>query len=80
MGRWYGRSLILYKRRGQVAKWHLIDFNSQGEGTGMASFYRATVGSFLASTDEELLAQLSIEYAQRGYTRQYSDQTLTWKR
>jgi hypothetical protein len=59
---------------------YLIDFNNQGEGTRMASFYRAAVERFLSSTSEEILAQLSVEYAGRGYTRQYSDQTLTWKR
>jgi hypothetical protein len=45
----------------------------------MASFYRSTVDVFLAMSEEELLAQLSLEYARRGYTSQYSDQTLTWK-
>ena len=46
----------------------------------MASFYRATVGDFLVQTDEHLLARLGIEYANRGYTSQYADQTLTWER
>jgi hypothetical protein len=46
----------------------------------MASFYRATVEEFLARTEEYVLAQLATAYASRGYTSQYSDQTLTWKR
>lgn len=46
----------------------------------MASFYRASVGEFLAQTDEQILAGLAISYANRGYTSQYSDQTLTWER
>jgi len=46
----------------------------------MASFYHSTVAEFLAQTDEFSLARLSTEYALRGYTRQYTDQTLTWER
>jgi Uncharacterized conserved protein (DUF2075) len=46
----------------------------------MASFYRSTVGGFLSLSDDSLLARLSIAYANRGYTSQYSDQTLTWER
>jgi hypothetical protein len=46
----------------------------------MPSFYRSTVGDFLNLSDEQVLAQLSIGYAQRGYTSQYTDQTLTWER
>jgi hypothetical protein len=46
----------------------------------MASFYRATVAEFLAQTEEHVLARLSIAYANRGFTSQYSDQTLTWER
>jgi hypothetical protein len=46
----------------------------------MASFFRASVDEFLALSDEQILAQLTISYANRGYTRQYSDQTLTWER
>jgi len=46
----------------------------------MASFYRSTVAEFLARSESELLAELSIAYANRGYTRQYTEQTLTWKR
>jgi hypothetical protein len=45
----------------------------------MASFYRATVGGFLSSSEGELLARLSTAYANRGFTSQYSDQTLTWE-
>ena len=46
----------------------------------MASFYRATVEDFLAFSDGELLGRLVSSYAHRGYTSQYSDQTLTWER
>jgi hypothetical protein len=46
----------------------------------MASFYRSTVAEFLASSESELLAELSLAYANHGYTRQYTDQTLTWER
>ena len=46
----------------------------------MACFYRSTASDFLALSEGELLARLSLEYAKRGYTSQYSDQTLTWER
>ena len=46
----------------------------------MASFYRASVEEFLAQTEEYVLARLATVYATRGYTSQYSDQTLTWER
>jgi hypothetical protein len=46
----------------------------------MASFYRETVENFLARSAQYVLARLAIEYANRGYTAQYSDQTLTWER
>ena len=48
--------------------------------TYMASFYRASVGEFLAQNEEQILARLGIAYANRGYTSQYSDQTLSWER
>jgi Uncharacterized conserved protein (DUF2075) len=46
----------------------------------MTSFYLATVQEFLAENDEHVLARLEVAYANRGYTSQYSDQTLTWQR
>lgn len=46
----------------------------------MASFYHATVEEFLAQPHEAVLAALAVGYANRGYTSQYSDQTLTWER
>ncbi len=46
----------------------------------MASFFRASVGEFLVQSNEQILACLTVSYANRGYTSQYSDQTLTWKR
>ena len=45
----------------------------------MTSFYRSSVEDFLAQTDECVIARLGIAYANRGYTSQYSDQTLTWE-
>jgi len=44
------------------------------------SFFRSTLDEFLAMSEEELLARLSIGYANRGFTSQYTDQTLTWRR
>ncbi len=46
----------------------------------MTSFYRASVEEFLGQDEEHVLARLGIAYANRGYTSQYSDQTLTWER
>ncbi len=45
----------------------------------MASFYQSSVGEFLSFSVEETLARLSVGYANRGFVRQFSDQTLTWK-
>lgn len=45
----------------------------------MASFYQAeTVADFLNQTDEHVFRELALGYARRGYTSQYSDQTLSW--
>lgn len=46
----------------------------------MASFFRSSVSDFIALSEGEILSRLSIGYAGRGYTSQYSDQTLTWER
>lgn len=46
----------------------------------MGSFFRSSVGGFLALTDEQIVARLSIAYANRGFKSQYTDQTLTWER
>jgi hypothetical protein len=46
----------------------------------MACFHRSTVGDFLSLSDEQILARLSVAYANRGFTTQYTDQTLTWER
>jgi hypothetical protein len=48
--------------------------------TKMASFYLATVEEFFAQAEEHILAHLATAYANRGYTSQYADQTLTWQR
>jgi len=46
----------------------------------MACFFKANVQDFLSLSDEQVLARLSTGYANRGYTTQYSQQTLTWER
>lgn len=46
----------------------------------MPSFYRSTVKEFLTLSVDELLSRLLVAYANRGYTSQFSDQTLTWAR
>jgi len=46
----------------------------------MGSFFRSSVGWFLSLTNEQVLARLSVAYANRGFTSQYTDQTLTWER
>jgi hypothetical protein len=46
----------------------------------MACFYRNTVEGFLADTEKDVLACLSVAYANHGYTTQFADQTLTWER
>lgn len=46
----------------------------------MASFYRSSVSEFISISEGEILARLSTEYAKRGFTTQFTDQTLTWER
>ncbi len=46
----------------------------------MASFYRTTAEEFIVQADAYVIAQMAVAYANRGYTSQYSDQTLTWER
>jgi hypothetical protein len=46
----------------------------------MTSFYRATVEEYLAHSEESVRDRLATSYANRGYTSQYVDQTLTWER
>jgi hypothetical protein len=45
----------------------------------MASFLRVAVGEFLSLSDGEILSRLSVGYAKRGYTSQFSEQTLVWE-
>jgi Uncharacterized conserved protein (DUF2075) len=45
----------------------------------MASFYISTIEQFVSQSPEILLARLSTAYAQRGFTSQYANQTLTWQ-
>ena len=51
----------------------------QRRSVRLACFYRSSASEFLALSEGELLACLSREYAKRGYTTQYTDQTLTWE-
>lgn len=44
----------------------------------MASFFHSEVREFLSLSEGELLAHLELGYANRGFVRQYSDQTITW--
>lgn len=46
----------------------------------MSSFFRSTVREFLSQSREQILARLSVAYANRGFTSQYTDQTLTCDR
>ncbi len=46
----------------------------------MACFYGATVDEFLRKSDDHIIAHLALAYANRGYTRQYTDLTLTWQK
>lgn len=46
----------------------------------MSSYYRGNVADFLSRSETDILAELELAYANHGYTRQYSDQTLTWSR
>ena len=46
----------------------------------MPAFYRSTVRDLLSVSAEELLSRLTLAYANSGFTRQYSEQTLTWER
>jgi hypothetical protein len=59
----------------KVLAWRREQFSAN-----MTSFYRSSVKDFLGQTDEYVIARLGIAYANRGYTSQYSDQTLTWER
>ncbi|MGO9573916.1 MAG: hypothetical protein ACLPTQ_06250 [Terriglobales bacterium] len=38
------------------------------------------MSDFLALSQGEIISRLSIAYANRGFTRQFTDQTLTWER
>jgi hypothetical protein len=44
----------------------------------MASFFHSDVREFLSLSEGELLARLEVGYANRGFVRQYTDQTITW--
>jgi hypothetical protein len=46
----------------------------------MASFLCSNLRDFLSKSTEQIIAQLSVAYANRGFTSQYTDQTLTWER
>src|ERR1700682_1969740 len=44
----------------------------------MASYSRATLRDFLNTSDSEVLAKLTLAYANSGFSRMHSDQPLTW--
>src|SRR5260370_1836302 len=44
----------------------------------MASYFRATLRDFLNTSDSEVLAKLTLAYANSGFSRMHSDQPLTW--
>ncbi len=75
------RHLASSARRSHPLSWPTALHNpSRGAPKGLACFYRSTVAEFLSTSEGEILARLSGEYARRGYTSLYSDQTLTWER
>lgn len=45
----------------------------------MASFFSSTIAEFLSLSEAEILSRLTLGYANSGYTRQFTDQTLTWE-
>jgi hypothetical protein len=44
----------------------------------MASYFRATLRDFLSTSDTEVLAKLTLAYANSGFSRMHADQPLTW--
>ena len=44
----------------------------------MAAYLRQSLAQFLQSSDSEVLATLSLAYANAGFTQMHSEQTLTW--
>jgi hypothetical protein len=44
----------------------------------MASYFRATLRDFLDTSDTEVLARLTLAYANSGFSRMHTDQPLTW--
>jgi hypothetical protein len=44
----------------------------------MASYFRATLRDFLDTSDTEVLAKLTLAYANSGFSRMHTDQPLTW--
>src|SRR5260370_33769343 len=45
----------------------------------MASYFRATLRDFLDTSDTEVLAKLTLAYANSGFSRMHTDQPLTWR-
>src|SRR5437879_11457214 len=58
----------------------MIAWSADQPSHPMTSFYRSSVGDFLSLKDEQVISRLSLAYANSGFTRQFSDQTLTWER
>src|SRR5271170_4105050 len=44
----------------------------------MASFFRATILEFLETSNSEVLARLTLAYANSGFAKMHSNQALTW--
>jgi hypothetical protein len=44
----------------------------------MASFFRATILEFLETSNSDVLARLTLAYANSGFAQMHSDQALTW--
>jgi hypothetical protein len=44
----------------------------------MASYFRSTIRDFLNASDTEVLAKLTLAYANSGFSRMHTDQPLTW--
>ncbi len=44
----------------------------------MASYFRTSIAGFMAVSDSEVLAQLTLGYARSGFARMHTDLPLTW--
>ena len=74
------RPRFAHRLRWDTFIYSFIEVILEGSANSWLLLYRSNVAEFLAFSDEQILARLSIAYANRGYTTQYSEQTLTWER